>query len=328
MRYRRRYIFLGGILLAAVIATVCIRRGNFFTPRDEKLTILTIGTADSGGTMYPVGSAIAQTITEKNGQLKINVSASSGSMMNIDEVLSGEFDLALVSGDVAYAAMTNATQGEQGGTSLRAIAAVYESSSNWIVPETLDIEYVHDLRDLSIGVGPKDSTTELSAKVVFQALDMTDHNNSFDNCSLISGAQKVLGGQLQAVHAFTGTPVPIFEDMASDLPCRILRYTQDELAQLVLQNPCYYLTSIPVGSYQGQLSAVDTFAVKCLLVADASMDDQLAYTIAQTLWQERETLAAAHPSLKSMQDDAFLVSDLPIALHDGAAEFYQQELVR
>ena len=42
------------------------------------LILLTIGTADSGGTMYQAGSALAQAITQEDHSIKVNISASTG----------------------------------------------------------------------------------------------------------------------------------------------------------------------------------------------------------------------------------------------------------
>lgn len=48
----------------------------------DRLRILTIGTADSGGTMYPVGKAIAQAISQADASITVNLSASEGSVSN------------------------------------------------------------------------------------------------------------------------------------------------------------------------------------------------------------------------------------------------------
>ena len=45
----------------------------------DSLKILTIGTADSGGTMYPVGKAISGVVEDADSTLKLNISASTGS---------------------------------------------------------------------------------------------------------------------------------------------------------------------------------------------------------------------------------------------------------
>ena len=73
--------------------------------RSDSLKILTIGTADSGGTMYPVGKAISLVIGDADSSIKINISASTGSSGNVHSLQDGSIDLGLVSGDIAFSAV-------------------------------------------------------------------------------------------------------------------------------------------------------------------------------------------------------------------------------
>lgn len=140
---------LPALLVLCLLLTGCGRRA---AP-----TLLTIGTADRGGSMAPAGKAIAAALT-KDGR-KVSVSVSTGSAMNVESLAAGNIDLGLVSGDVAHAAYEG--QGAYDGQpqSLRAVAAIYSQVSCWIAPQNTHAEYVHDLAGLRLGVGPEDSST-------------------------------------------------------------------------------------------------------------------------------------------------------------------------
>ena len=196
------------------------------------LILLTIGTADSGGTMYQAGSALAQAITQEDHSIKVNISASTGSGMNVRSLESGEVDLALVSGDMAYAAV-NGEDEFQPPVELRAIGAVYSSVSNWVVPASSGYTYVHDLIGARIGAGPQGSTTELSARAAAASLSLEEQGITFVNCSLGDGAEMLGKGELDAVHAFTGMPVPSLVALAKEMPCRLLLYTPEELETIL-----------------------------------------------------------------------------------------------
>ena len=306
-------------LTALFIAVICLFSGcGIHSSPDTQLTVLTIGTADSGGTMYPVGSAIASVLS--NDTVKINVGASSGSAMNIQNLTAGEVDLALVSGDTAYAAYIDP---DRSGESLRAIAAVFVSQSTWIAPVSTGAFYVHDLKGMRIGVGPQSSSTELSAQAAIQELGLDTSGTTVQNCGLGSGSESVLNGELDAIHGFSGPPINALFDLAQSIPCRILRYTQDELDQIMAHNDFYVPTVLPAGTYSGQYSDIDTFGVPCLLCVNASMDEELVYQLTAELWQSREELIQAHHSMSVMEDDSFLYEDLLIPLHSGAERFYQ-----
>ena len=189
---------------------------------EEELTVLTIATADSGGTMYQVGSALAQGITQADESIKVNVGASTGSAMNVRELAEGGVDLALVSGDVARSAYAGEGEFDQPMEDLRAVAAVYSSVSTWMAPASVGAEYVHDLEGAAAGVGPQDSSSELAARAAVEALGLD--GLELVNCSLASAPERVDGRDLDAIHGFTGNPIPGLWELADARPCTVLRY--------------------------------------------------------------------------------------------------------
>lgn len=131
----------------------CASQPEDISPLDaDGLIVLTIGTADTGGTMTPVGTAIAQVLS--TDQLKFNISTSTGSFMNIQNLSSGEIDLGLVAGDSAYTAVYGTEDSAPTNEDLRAVAAVFSSTSNWMSPIRTGAFYVHDLKGMRIGAGP------------------------------------------------------------------------------------------------------------------------------------------------------------------------------
>ena len=129
----------------------CASQPEDISPLDaDGLIVLTIGTADTGGTMTPVGTAIAQVLS--TDQLKFNISTSTGSFMNIQNLSSGEIDLGLVAGDSAYTAVYGTEDSAPTNEDLRAVAAVFSSTSNWMSPIRTGAFYVHDLKGMRIGV--------------------------------------------------------------------------------------------------------------------------------------------------------------------------------
>lgn len=297
-------------LLLLLTAAAC-------APRPAQLEVLTIGTADSGGTMYPVGRAIAGAMASETR--KLNVGASTGSEKNIADLSSGEIDLGLVTADAAYDAV-------QAGTAegLRAIGAVYVSVSTWLAPADSGLLYVHDMTTERLGVGPENSVTEQTAQVSLEVLKTDGVSPTLENCSLEQGWRELAEGKLDAVHGFVGTPAEGLVNLSQQLPCNVLRYTQEELEQILGANKVYCAAVIPAESYVGQVEEVPTFGSKCLLCVDASMDEELVYALTQALWQARDTLKEEHPALAVLQEEGFLWEGLPVALHEGAERFYQE----
>ena len=273
----------------------------------DSLKILTIGTADSGGTMYPVGKAISGVVEDADSTLKLNISASTGSAGNVRSLEQGSIDLGLVSGDVAFAAVNGSGEFKDAPfKGLKVIAALYPSISNWMARDDSGIFYVHDLKGNKLGVGPHDSTTLV-------------------NCGLGSGAEEVKNMTLDAIHGFTGVPISGLAKLADAVPCHLLKYTDSELRSIIRSNPFYYMEEIPAGTYNGQDENVATFGIKCLLCVSESMDDDLVYEITSILYENRDRLKDLHPALSYASQTGFMYEDLPIELHPGAERYYAEQ---
>lgn len=326
---KKLFTILSFLAAAALFSAGCsspASTGGEIKKASDELRILTIGTADSGGTMYPAGRAIAQVIGDSDEQIKVNISASNGSQTNVLALESGDIDLGLVSGDVAFSAVNGFDEFEGNPVSdLRIISAVYPSLSNWLAPSSLGIEYVHDLKGKRIGIGPQASTTEISARIVLEATGIDQNNTTLENCGLGSGSESVKNGTLDAVHGFAGIPISGLSELAEEIPCTVLKYTSDELYSILRENTFYYPDVIPAGTYKGQEEDVDTFGIKCLLCVRADMDDELVYELTSILYENTDVLAKEHPSLASMSKNSFMCDNLPIELHPGAERFYKEK---
>ena len=57
--------------------------------------MMTFGTGDTGGSLYPAGAALSQLWTNSVQGVKCNTQTSTGSFQNVQDVASGEVDVAV-----------------------------------------------------------------------------------------------------------------------------------------------------------------------------------------------------------------------------------------
>ncbi|MBR4165467.1 MAG: hypothetical protein IKR43_04435, partial [Lachnospiraceae bacterium] len=95
---------------------------------------LTIGGADSTGTMYAAAVQVAATFTNNINGMNVDATTSTGSNENAKKVNSGEIQLGMCSGDAALDAVNGTGKFAESGKqeNICAIGAVYPSLSNWI----------------------------------------------------------------------------------------------------------------------------------------------------------------------------------------------------
>jgi TRAP transporter TAXI family solute receptor len=147
--------------LVTVLFVLCVATGSAVAgANDDGLTVLRVGTGGIGGTYFPVGSLIAQSISEHrddDGRVQAQgvkgllavVQTSNGSIANVNGMRRGHLDAALAQSDVVYWSYHGMAvfggQPRQGN--LRAIAHLYPESLHLVARSNSGIARVEDLRE-------------------------------------------------------------------------------------------------------------------------------------------------------------------------------------
>ena len=289
--------------------------------------IMTFGTADTGGSMYPAGAAVSQVWTNNVQGVKCNTQTSTGSFQNCQDVSTGEVDVAVATSDVVLNAYNGTGKFADIGKldNLRVIGAVYTSVLSGVALKSSGLTYIHDLLGKRVAVGPAASATENATLAAFDAMGIDSSNTSLENLGLGDGADSVGDGILDAAFGFAGLPIGGQLNLAATKEIQVLDMTQEEIDKVLAGNAAYIQTKIPAGTYTGQDNDANTFGVKCLIIVTADMDADLVYDLCKAMNEHTEELAAGNALLKDMTDPSFLCTQMPIPLHDGAQKYYSEQ---
>ena len=289
--------------------------------------IMTFGTADTGGSMYPAGAAVSQVWTNNVEGVKCNTQTSTGSFHNCQDVSTGEVDVAVATSDVVLNAYNGTGKFADIGKldNLRVIGAVYTSVLSGVALKSSGLTYIHDLLGKRVAVGPAASATENATLAAFDAMGIDSSNTSLENLGLGDGADSVGDGILDAAFGFAGLPIGGQLNLAATKEIQVLDMTQEEIDKVLAGNAAYIQTKIPAGTYTGQDNDANTFGVKCLIIVTADMDADLVYDLCKAMNEHTEEMAAGNALLKDMTDPSFLCTQMPIPLHDGAQKYYSEQ---
>ncbi len=289
-------------------------------------TSLTIGGADSSGTMYAAAVAIASAFSNHIDGVKCTGTTSSGSNENAKKVAAGQIQLGMCTGDAALNCYNGVGKFAEDGKkeNLRYIGCVYASTMNWIVLKSSDYKYLHDLagKGAAIGTGPAASSTETVALLTLEAAGVTDYKSTA--CSLADAANGVTDGVYVAGAAFAGAPVPAHLTAATTKDCSWLSLDDKEIEWLMKKNAAYVKATIEPGTYgDSQTEAIQTVGVKAGVICSAEMDEELAYKLAKCLYENAAELIKGNKFFYDLNDLSFLV-DYTVPLHPGAERFYKE----
>lgn len=289
--------------------------------------IMTFGTADTGGSMYPAGAAVSQVWTNNVEGVKCNTQTSTGSFQNCQDVSTGEVDVAVATSDVVLNAYNGTGKFADIGKldNLRVIGAVYTSVLSGVALKSSGLTYIHELLGKRVAVGPAASATENATLAAFDVMGIDSSNTSLENLGLGDGADSVGDGILDAAFGFAGLPIGGQLNLAATKEIQVLDMTQEEIDKVLAGNAAYIQTKIPAGTYTGQDNDANTFGVKCLIIVTADMDADLVYDLCKAMNEHTEEMAAGNALLKDMTDPSFLCTQMPIPLHDGAQKYYSEQ---
>ncbi len=100
---------------------------------------------------------------------------------------------------------------------------------------------------------------------------------------------------------------------------------EDIRKQLMEEYPWYTEMTIPADTYDGQDKDVETLAIKMMLMADASVDDDTIYEMTKVFWDNLGELEDTHAIVKQMKLEEAVTDLAGIPLHDGAKKYYEEQ---
>ena len=295
---------LGALALAAVAA-----------PAPYKIV-----TASERGTYIQIGRDIAKFVAPA-ADIELEVLPSAGSAENVQRLrYEPGVKFALVQSDVYQAFLDQAAGGNnEAGTiirPLRVIMPLYNEEIYFIARSDAPINFVHEIKDAKINVGPLRSGTAMSATTIYRQLfgaALADANTSF-----LSNEEALLklvdGSGLDVVVAVGGQPFKLLVDMKPEARklIKLLKFDAANPATAAALKT-YFPATIRAASYPNLLPAdIPGAAVKAFLVTydyklGGAMDRLRAF--GRSLCQNFPKLQAeGHPKWREVQ---LTLPDLP-----------------
>lgn len=315
---------LGIFLIAAVscMSTACSKPDSG-TQETRKLIM---GTFTEDSVTDRAGKAVAATISNTVPGVYVETWPSKGAYVSMEHLFDGTYDLVIVPAGAAYEAYTGigACEGEK-KEKLRAVAACYPIVSTWASPKELGLSKVQELKGHSLAVGNEGSETAKVSGEVFDVLGIDKENTEIWYYGIKGGADGIRDQWADGIHAFAESPVPAYQELASEDAIRFLSYTDEELDEILDGHPEYSEIAIPAGTYENQDEEIATFCEKVLVCVSADMDEELVHEIAWALEVNGPVYTAGQEFMRAMDDKKFRASGIPIPLHDGAKRYYEEQ---
>lgn len=291
----------------------------------EKIN-LSFPTAATTGALYPLGAGIANLWNTKLDTVNARVQASNGGVQNLNLLKSGDAHISFAVSSIAYEAL----HGQRGFTNraypgLRVLAGLYANPNQIVAAPDSGIQTLTDFKGKRFAPGAAGGTTEVESRVHFTAAGLRypdDLKPQF--VGFTESIDLMRNRQLDGAWIMAGLPTAAVTEMCATAGGKLVSIDADTIRKVQAEYPWYVEYTIPAGTYAGQTEPVRTTAVKLLLLADASLSDDVVYSLTKTFWENLDELTQAHAVIKTVTPGQAVTDLAGLPLHPGAERYYKE----
>jgi TRAP transporter TAXI family solute receptor len=273
---------------------------------------------------YPMGVALSQIYAKHIPNVRATAQVTKASAENLNLLQAGRGELAMALGD----SVSDAWKGdEEAGfktklDKLRGLSGTYNNYIQIVASADSGIKTLADLKGKRISVGAAKSGTELNARAIFKAAGLSYADmGKVEYLAFGDSVELIKNRQLDATLQSAGLGVASIRDLATSVKIVVIPVPAEVVAKV--GDAAYQTAVIPANTYTGQTTDIATAAIPNFLVTHSGVSDELAYQMTKTMYENLDTLYAAHNAAKAIKREN-AIKGMPIPLHPGAARYYKE----
>lgn len=287
---------------------------------------ITFGTAGTAGALYPMGVAMAQTITDHVDGITATGEATAASIENLRNLHSGNTEIAISQTEVASFAYNG--QSDYEGNAFTDIRAMFAAINNYLqvfVLANSDIYSIDDLRGKTVSMGAAGSGGELAARTALlpsYGLSYDDITPQFMGDS--DGTSALKDKKVDALVVTNPINSAALTELTTSANVRILPIDNDAFYEAY---PAYVKYTLPGGTYpgNGQDIVIPRSRIIVCTSTNSGLNDDDIYEITKAIWENRDEWASSHKSVETQctWDDILVGIDIPMA--PGAIRYFEEK---
>lgn len=295
--------------------------------QQERISITTGGT---GGVYYPLGGGMANVLSKYVPGMQATAEVTGGSVDNLKLLGAGKTEVGFSMADAAWEAVQGTEKFKDNKVNARALMVLYPNKMQVVTIEGTGIAKMSDLKGKRVSTGSPGSGVEVMTLRVLEAMGIDPKKDiKQERLGAAESVNAIKDKKIDAFFWVGGVPTAALTDLAATpgVKMKLLDHGEYVEAMNKKYGPLYVKGTIAAGSYAGQDKANENIDVWNILVATDKMSDQMAYTVAKTLYEKKPDLVAVHAEAKNI-DLKNQSTGSPIPFHPGAKKYFEEQGVR
>ncbi len=300
----------GAIVAGAVAATAAAAE-----------TRVTYKSAKAGTSYYQMGVQIAEAMkAASGGEIIVTIEEGQGSVQNVMEVRARGADYVFTSPPVlvrlaqAGKAMFEGKK-DPAFDEIRALFPIPSLTMHFVVAKDSGIDSFADLEGKTILLGKGSFGAREGAK--YLKLFGLEGKVKIADAELSNAVAALKNGQIDGFVTAGSWPAPNVIEAAASVGVKVLSLSDDQVAKTKRTR-----IVIPAGTYAGQEADIVTTSLPVAAYTTTKMDDETAYQLTKTFWENKAKMAATAPWWNGV--DAGLMPTITGKIHPGAIRYYKE----
>lgn len=319
-RLAARALCLLGALLAVPAAQAQWQQRDADNFHDK---LMNLGAGPEGGSFGPIGATLCDTLNQarKTTLVRCVPLRSAGSVFNIYAVANGSLQLGMGQEDLVAEAFSNesASASANSGKDLRAVALLHNSPIGIMVRKASGITELSQIRQGVVNKGNRGSGIFANSTAVLKALQLEERDLAGVTFLPPSEFERAFcEGRVDVIFNALAHPSALYRRLRAcggeflDIPPEVMK-------RMMADNTWLRPMGIAAGMYDAVQAEVKTLGMRNLLIANAEVDEEAIFRVAQLIHAKSKPMQAQQPYLASMRTlHSEDLSSLAVPLHPGA----------
>lgn len=284
-------------------------------------TRVTYKSAKVGSSYYQMGVQLSEAMKAgTDGGISVTVEESQGSVQNVMEVRARGGDYvfttppALVGLAQGGKAMFDG-KGDPAFDDIRALFPIPSLTMHFVMSEASGVQTFADMEGKTILLGSGSFGAREGAK--YLGLFGLEGKVTIADSELSNAVNALKNGQIDGFVTAGSYPAPNVIEAAASTGVNVISLTDDQVAQSKRTR-----LTIPAGTYAGQDTDITTTSLPVVAYTTSKMDDDTAYTLTKTYWENKAKMAGDAAWWAGVSTD--MLSNITTAIHPGAVKYYKE----
>ncbi|MEM7667935.1 MAG: TAXI family TRAP transporter solute-binding subunit [Pseudomonadota bacterium] len=282
---------------------------------------VTFKSAKTTSSYYQMAVQIAEAMKAgSGGEIIVTVEESQGSVQNVMEVRARGADYVFTTPPVLVRLAQGAKamfegKGDPKFNEIRALFPIPSLTMHFVVRADSGITDFAGLEGKKILIGKGSFGAKEGAK--YLGLFGLEGKVELADVELSNAVPALKNGQIDGFVTAGSFPAPNVIEAAAATGVTVLSLSSDQIAQTKRTQ-----LEIPAGTYAGQDAPVTTTSLPVVAYATTAMDDETAYQMTRTYWEQKAAMGEGAPWWDGV--NAGLMENITGKIHPGAIRYYKE----